>query len=81
MGEPALPPQPALLTIEEAAAYLNVPARWVADAVRQRRMRCTRIGKHIRFRIEHLEELIASGEQPVTNEVIPMRVDRRRSRL
>ncbi|MFI5623528.1 helix-turn-helix domain-containing protein [Nocardioides sp. NPDC051685] len=64
----AAPPTLAasLLTIEEAAAYLNVPQRWVADAVRQRRIRCTRIGKHVRFRIEHLEELIAAGEQPVT---------------
>jgi excisionase family DNA binding protein len=55
-----------LLNIDEAAAYLNVPARWVADAVRQRKLRCTRIGKHVRFRIEHLEELIAAGEQPAT---------------
>lgn len=57
---------PPLLNIEEAAAYLNVPYRWVADALRQRRIRCTRIGKHVRFRIEHLDELVAAGEQPVT---------------
>lgn len=75
-------PQPhALFTIDEAAAYLNVPSRWVAEAVRQRRIRCTRIGKHVRFRIEHLEDLIVAGEQPVTAEVIPMQRDRRRSRL
>jgi excisionase family DNA binding protein len=50
VGEPRTPPQQrSLLTIDEAATYLNVPARWVADAVRQRRLRCTRIGKHIRF--------------------------------
>jgi hypothetical protein len=30
-----------LLTIDEAAAFLNVPARWVSEAVRQRRVRCT----------------------------------------
>ena len=68
-------PEPAahrpLLNTDEAAAYLNVPARWVADAVRQRKLRCTRIGKHVRFRIEHLEELIAAGEQPVTNDAQP----------
>lgn len=57
---------PPLLNVDEAAAYLNVPRRWVADAVRQRRIRCTRIGKHVRFRIEHLDELVAAGEQPVT---------------
>lgn len=55
-----------LLTIDEAAAYLNVPTRWVADAVRERKVRCTRIGKHIRFRPEHLDELIDAGEQPVS---------------
>ncbi len=69
-------PEPAsyrpLLTIDEAAAYLNVPARWVADAVRLRKVRCTRIGKHVRFRIEHLEELVAAGEQPVTTPAQPI---------
>lgn len=69
-----------LLTIDEAAEYLHVPARWVADAVRARKVRCTRIGKHVRFRIEHLEELIAAGEQPVSAEVVPRR-STRRSRL
>lgn len=70
MSEPT-PHQP-LLTIDEAAAYLNVPARWVADAVRRRKVRCTRIGKHVRFRIEHLEELVAAGEQPVTTPAQPL---------
>ena len=55
----------SLLTITEAAAYLNVPARRVADAVSQRKIRCTRIGKHVRFRPERLDELIEAGEQPV----------------
>ncbi len=70
MSEPA--PYRPLLTVDEAAAYLNVPARWVADAVRQRKVRCTRIGKHVRFRIEHLEELVAAGEQPVTAPAQPL---------
>lgn len=63
--DPVAPPS-HLLTIDEAAAYLNVPHRWVAEAVRAQRIRCTRIGKHVRFRPEHLEELIAAGEQPVS---------------
>lgn len=71
----------ALLSTDEAAAYLNVPVRWVADAVRQRRLRCTRIGKHVRFRLEHLEELIDAGEQPVTASTTQSRPHRRRSRL
>lgn len=64
--------QQHLLNIDEAAAYLNVPSRWIADAVRQRKLRCTRIGKHVRFRIQHLEELIAAGEQPVTTSAQPL---------
>jgi excisionase family DNA binding protein len=55
-----------LLTIPEAARYLNVPVRWVQDAVGARRIRCTRIGKHVRFKLDHLQELIEAGEQPVT---------------
>ncbi|MCW2757389.1 MAG: hypothetical protein JWO46_1135 [Nocardioidaceae bacterium] len=54
-----------LMTITEAAAYLNVPRRWVAEAVRLHRVRYTRIGKHVRFRAEHLDELIEAGEEPV----------------
>lgn len=74
-----------LLSIDEAAAYLNVPSRWVAEAARQRRVRCTRIGKHVRFRIEHLEELVAAGEQPVISPPVRLTAvpsqNRRRSRL
>jgi excisionase family DNA binding protein len=54
-----------LLNMDEAADYLHVSRRWVAEAVRQRRIRCTRIGKHVLFKVEHLEELIQAGEQPV----------------
>lgn len=62
---PATSEPAGLLTITEAAAYLNVPRRWVAEAVRLHRVRCTRIGKHVRFLPEHLDELITAGEQPV----------------
>ncbi|CAN5128232.1 hypothetical protein BH09ACT10_BH09ACT10_00800 [soil metagenome] len=62
---PAPDDRACLLTIEEAATYLNIPKRWVAEAVRLHRVRCTRIGKHVRFRTEHLDELIHAGEQPV----------------
>lgn len=55
-----------LMTIPEVAAYLNVPVRWIEDAVQQRRVRHTRIGKHVRFAPEHVAELIAAGERPVT---------------
>lgn len=77
--------RPALLTIPEAAEYLHVPERWVREAVRLRKVRCTRLGKHVRFRLEHLDELVAAGEQPVTGPPVRLTAlpvqDRRRSRL
>jgi excisionase family DNA binding protein len=54
------------MTVTEAASYLSVPTRWLSEAVRQRRVRCTRLGRHIRFRQEHLDEFIEANEQPVT---------------
>lgn len=82
VGEPHAPArQRPLMTIDEAATFLNVPARWVADAVQQRKVRCTRIGKHVRFRLEHLDELVAAGEQQVTSDVVPIRRSRTRSKL
>jgi excisionase family DNA binding protein len=79
---PSLPNR--LLTIQEAADYLSVPVRWVQDAVQQRRIRCTRIGKHVRFTPEHLAEMIHAGEQPVTTPShtgVPRSHTGRRSRL
>jgi len=79
------PSSRTLLTISEAAEYLNVPQRWVQEAVRHRKVRCTRLGKHVRFRLEHLDELVAAGEQPVTGPPVRLKTlpvqDRRRSRL
>ena len=81
--EPADEPrtQRPLMTIDDAATYLNVPVRWVADAVRQHKVRCTRIGKHVRFRVEHLDELVAAGEQSVTSDVVPIQRNPTRSKL
>jgi excisionase family DNA binding protein len=77
--------QRPLLTMTEAAGYLNVSVRWLQDAVQRRQVRCTRIGKHVRFTREYLLELIAAGEQPVTQSLrTPANVGRghpRRSRL
>lgn len=77
-------PRQSLLTIAEAAEYLWVPECWVREAVRQRKVRCTRLGKHVRFRVEHLDELVAAGEQPVTAPAVRLGAvpiqDRRRSR-
>jgi len=41
----------------------------VSEAVRTRRIRCARIGKHVRFKVEHLAELMVAGEQPVSGSI------------
>lgn len=68
-----------LLDIETAAECLNISPRSVADHVRAGRIRHARIGKHIRFRPEWLDEYVATCEQPVI--AISMQLDRRRARL
>ena len=83
-----MPEQPSAgtwLTISEAAKSHNGPQVGFQEAVRQRKVRCTRLGKHVRFRLEHLDELVAAGEQPVTGPPVRLKAlpvqDRRRSRL
>ena len=67
----ALPAQVRpLYDVEGAAAYLNIPARWVADAVRDGKIRHERFGKHIRFTQEHLDEFIVACERPVTAQLV-----------
>lgn len=70
-----------LLGIKDVAAYFSIPARSVADAVRARRIRHYRIGKHVRIRPEWVEEYLAECEQPVITPAIPMHRGRGRSRL
>ena len=69
-----------LLSIEDAAAYLNIPARSVSDHVRAGEIRHVRLGKHVRMRPEWLDEFIASCERPVIASVSIQR-GRRRAKL
>jgi len=52
-----------LLTIQQAAAYLNVPARTLGEKARLREVPFTRIFKHIRFTPADIAEIIAKGCQ------------------
>lgn len=70
-----------LFDVAEAADYLNLPERWVADAVRDGRIRHVRFGKHIRLTQKQLDEFVAACERPVTADVVPFRRDHRRSTL
>ena len=51
LGEP-------LLTPREAAELLSVPASWVYTAARDGRLPCVRLGRHLRFVREQLEEWV-----------------------
>lgn len=67
------PGGPRLLTLEEAAAYLGVRPKWLAEVVRARGIRCVRLGRKVRFRTEYLEEFVAANEQPLTSPPPPGR--------
>jgi excisionase family DNA binding protein len=49
-----------LLTATEAAALLAVRPSWVYEAIRDHRLPCLRVGRHIRFTRELLEQWLAS---------------------
>lgn len=55
--------RPRLLTIAEAAVVLNVPFTWLRDKVTAREVPHTRLGRHVRFTAEHLDQIIRDGEQ------------------
>jgi excisionase family DNA binding protein len=48
-----------LLRPEQAAALLSVKPSWIYDAVRNGRLPCLRVGRHIRFTRTMLEEWLA----------------------
>ncbi len=53
-----------LYTITEAAERLNVPTTWLRDKVTARVVPHTRLGKHVRFTDQHLDDIVSSGFQP-----------------
>src|SRR5579871_1063701 len=48
-----------LLTCEDAAKLLRVKVSWVYEAVRDGRLPCIRVGRHIRFTRSMLERWLA----------------------
>jgi excisionase family DNA binding protein len=50
-----------LLRPEEAARFLSVKPSWIYEAVRTRRLPCVRVGRHIRFTKQLLEEWVAEN--------------------
>lgn len=53
---PALRLDSPLLKPDQAAELLAVRTSWIYEAVRTNRLPCLRIGRHIRFTREMLEE-------------------------
>ncbi|MHB1854853.1 MAG: helix-turn-helix domain-containing protein [Acidimicrobiales bacterium] len=49
------------LSIEQAAAFLNVEVRWMRRAVSERRLPYYKVGHNVRFRQQDLEEFLAGG--------------------
>ena len=50
-----------LLRPEEAARLLSVKPSWIYEAVRTQRLPCVRVGRHIRFTKQLLEEWVAEN--------------------
>ena len=74
-------PSSRLLTIAEAAEYLNIPMTTLRDKVTARGVPFTRIGRHVRFTAEHLAAIIAAGETPVLRRTSTRLTARPRRRL
>jgi excisionase family DNA binding protein len=61
-NRPATLAEGPLLRPEQAAHLLSVKTSWVYEAVRSGRVPCIRVGRHIRFTRQMLEDWLA--EQP-----------------
>lgn len=57
-----------LLNTDEAAEILNVPATWLAQAARENRIKVTRIGHYVRFKMADLEQFIENQKKREGNE-------------
>jgi len=55
-------PVTAMLTVEDAAAELGTPVRFVRRLIQERRIRFHKIGKYVRIARDDLEAFIAAGE-------------------
>ena len=54
-------PEPRVMTMEEAAAYLNVRVRFVRRLVEERRIPIVKMGRYVRFDRADLDAFIRAG--------------------
>ena len=60
-------PGPGLLTLEEAAQYLNMSPRFMRRAAAERRVAFIKVGRSVRFKITDLDEWIEESRvEPLT---------------
>lgn len=69
-----------LRNVEQAAAYLGIPKKSLYAMTAARSVPFTKFGRHIRFSQEHLDAIVAAGEQPTIQAPAPLRVVGRRGR-
>ncbi len=69
-----------LLSIKDAAQVLAIPETTLRDKVTAGQVPHTRIGRHVRFTLRHLELIVEAGERPVRASVADCRPTRRRRR-
>jgi excisionase family DNA binding protein len=58
-----------LLTVDEAAAYLNVTVRFVRRIIAERRIGVHRLGRHVRLSTEDLDAFVLAGRSPAGRDV------------
>ena len=64
---PAPEAWPDLLTVAEAAAYINTSERFARRLVSDRRVQVVKLGKHVRIPRPALDEYVAANtREPVT---------------
>lgn len=54
-----------LRNIDTAAEWLGISASTLQKMVAARTVPFTKVGKHVRFSQDHLDQIVAAGEQPV----------------
>jgi excisionase family DNA binding protein len=59
VNRPSVSLSEPLLTAPMAAELLSVRTSWIYEAVREGRLPCVRIGKHVRFLRSDLERWVA----------------------
>lgn len=62
---------PLLYTPAEAAELLKLKESWLRRAVQDKSIPHTKVGKHLRFSVADLAEIVTTSRQPV--EVVPAR--------